>query len=105
MIPSILKYITGLEWVNDQTCVLVFTSRKSALQAWNALCRTPQSVNAVLDDLESVSPIEVDVTNEIARPAQPLPLALYPMEDRINTVLGNLLFRSGDNGFTFNTLR
>jgi hypothetical protein len=78
----------GMEWVDDETCVLVFVSRKTALHGWGVLCRTPQPTNAVSDNMEGTTPIGVEV-DEAFYPAQPLPLALYPIEERINTLLGN----------------
>ena len=78
----------GLEWVDDKTCVLVFVSRNTALHAWGTLCRTPQLVNTSSHDLEGTTPIEIERSDEAFHSAQPLPLALYPIEERINALLG-----------------
>ena len=42
--------------------------------------------------MEGLITIEPEGVDETCYPAQPLPLALYPIEDRINTVLGKLSF-------------
>ena len=77
----------GLEWVDDETCVLVFVSRNAALHAWDAL-RRPQLVNGTSD----TTPIELEDVDEVFHPTQPIPLALYPIEERIHTVLGKSFF-------------
>ncbi|KAF8511181.1 hypothetical protein JB92DRAFT_2935896 [Gautieria morchelliformis] len=80
----------GMEWVDDQTCVLVFVSRKTALHGWGALCRTPQPTKAVSDDMIGAVSISVEEVDEAFYPAQPFPVALYPIEERINNLLGTL---------------
>lgn len=62
----------GLEWVDDNTCVLVFKSRKEALEAF-----------ARLQKSASEEPEEDDCTT-----ARPLPVVLWPPEERINETLG-----------------
>jgi hypothetical protein len=83
--------------------VLVFTSHKSALQAWSALCRTPLPFNTVSDDSGTSTPIEVEDAKEGFSSAQQLPLALYPIEERINSVLGNYSFHTLNNAFIVRT--
>jgi len=65
-------YPFGLEWVNDNTCVLVFDSRKSARDAFNRL----QKVVEEQPDMDEC------IT------ARPFPVALWPPEERINQTLG-----------------
>ena len=97
--PSFTVARPGLEWVDDQTCVLVFGSRKSALQAWDALRSTSHGANLVTDPGGDGVAIQVDDTNdESFSPAPPLPLALYPIEERINSVLG-------ENGYSISTMQ
>lgn len=62
----------GLEWVDDNTCVLVFESTKTAREAFNRL-------------LKSVSEAP-DMEDLIT--AKPIPIALWPPEERINQTLG-----------------
>jgi hypothetical protein len=62
----------GLEWVNDTTCVLVFSSRATAASAHGLLKRS--SADEEDDDGFLV--------------AKSLPIDLWPPEDRINKSLG-----------------
>lgn len=62
----------GLEWVDDNTCVLVFKSRKEALEALNRLQKSA-SEEPEMDDCTT---------------ARPFPIALWPPEERINETLG-----------------
>jgi len=62
----------GLEWVDDNTCVFVFPSRAAARTAYYRLRK------AGVD--------EPDVSGFII--ANPIPIALWPPEERINTSLG-----------------
>ncbi|KAH9482995.1 hypothetical protein JR316_0005095 [Psilocybe cubensis] len=62
----------GLEWVDDNTCVLVFKSRREALEAFTRLQKSA-----------SEEPEEDDCTT-----ARPLPVVLWPPEERINETLG-----------------
>ncbi|KAG6915384.1 hypothetical protein DXG01_011756 [Tephrocybe rancida] len=62
----------GLEWVDDNTCVLVFPSKNSARLAHRYLQRT---VTENEDDDGFVT-------------AKPIPIALWPPEERINSSLG-----------------
>ncbi|KAF8583960.1 hypothetical protein K439DRAFT_1180838 [Ramaria rubella] len=78
----------GLEWVDDQTCVLVFASRKSALEAWDVLRKSSQPIYAAFNDKLDATDVTVDSLDEAFYPAHALPLALYPIEERINSVLG-----------------
>lgn len=41
----------------------------------------------------------MEATNEGFSFAQPLPLALYPIEERINSVLGNSSYHTLNNAF------
>lgn len=62
----------GIEWVNDTTCVFVFQSSTLARSARQALCK----------DQEQAEDEEGFVT------AKGLPLDLWPIEERLNQVLG-----------------
>ena len=62
----------GLEWVDDNTCVLVFESKKDAREAFSRLQKTA-----------SEAP---DMDEFIT--ARPFPIALWPPEERINTMFG-----------------
>ncbi|KAF8966488.1 hypothetical protein BDZ97DRAFT_1917591 [Flammula alnicola] len=62
----------GLEWVDDNTCVLVFESKKEARDAFNRLQKTASE--------------EPDMEECIT--AKPFPVALWPPEERINQTLG-----------------
>jgi hypothetical protein len=69
--------------------VLVFATRKNALQAWGALRKVSQSVDPITIQEGDSTAIQVeDINDDVFYPALPLPLALYPIEDRINSVLG-----------------
>jgi len=70
----------GLEWIDDQTCILVFNNRKGALHAFNALRKQTALTHGEMMGME--------VDDELLHPAHAVPLALYPIEDRINSVLG-----------------
>lgn len=63
----------GLEWVDDNTCVLVFETVKTAREAFNRLLKSASDA----PDMEDL------IT------AKPIPIALWPPEDRINQTLGN----------------
>ncbi|KAF8529261.1 hypothetical protein BU17DRAFT_80462 [Hysterangium stoloniferum] len=75
-------YPIGLEWVDDQTCILVFSNRKGALHAFNALCKQTVATHGEMMGME------LDGVDELLHFAHAVPLALYPIEDRINSVLG-----------------
>ena len=62
----------GLEWVDDNTCVLVFESTKTAREAFNRLLKSASE--------------EPDMEDLIT--AKPIPIALWPPEERINQTLG-----------------
>ena len=62
----------GLEWVDDNTCVLVFESTKTAREAFNRLLKSASEA----PDMEDL------IT------AKPIPIALWPPEERINQTLG-----------------
>ena len=62
----------GLEWIDDSSCVLVFPSNAACRVALEALRRTP-SEEPDFDDCVS---------------AKPVPVVIWPMEDRINKTLG-----------------
>ncbi|KIJ26020.1 hypothetical protein M422DRAFT_785342, partial [Sphaerobolus stellatus SS14] len=74
----------GLEWVDDQTCILVFNSRKAAVHAWDALRRPAPGAKP-----EESAGMEMDEPELMFIPAHSLPMALYPIEERINTALGS----------------
>ncbi|KAK7696605.1 hypothetical protein QCA50_001263 [Cerrena zonata] len=76
---SIFAYAThfdahpiALEWIDDTTCILVFPSRSAARTAYRNLTKSPT---------EDPSP-EGFIT------AKPVPVELWPAEDRINKSLG-----------------
>lgn len=76
---SIFAYAThfdahpiGLEWIDDTTCILVFSSRASARTAYRNLSKSPTE----------------DPSLEGFLTAKPIPVALWPAEDRINKSLG-----------------
>lgn len=78
--PSIFAYAThfdshpmGLEWVDDTTCILVFSSKADARAAYRHLAKSIA---------EEPSNEDGSVT------AKPIPIALWPPEDRINKSLG-----------------
>jgi hypothetical protein len=62
----------GLEWVNDNTCVLVFGTNLAARDARRHLQKSAME--------------EVDADGFIT--AKPIPVALWPPEERINKSLG-----------------
>ena len=62
----------GLEWVDDNTCVLVFETIKTAREAFSRLQKSESEV----PDMEDL------IT------AKPIPIALWPPEERINQTLG-----------------
>ena len=62
----------GLEWVDDNTCVLVFESIKTAREAFSRLQKSASEA----PDMEDL----------IA--AKPIPIAFWPAEERINQTLG-----------------
>jgi len=62
----------GLEWVDDNTCVLVFESIKTAREAFNRLQKSASEA----PDMEDL------IT------AKPIPIAFWPPEERINQTLG-----------------
>lgn len=76
----------GLEWVDDQTCVLVFSSNTDARDAFTKLTK-PVATTISLDG--DVAPMTVD---DPVDPdyifARPFPIALWPPEERINQSLG-----------------
>jgi hypothetical protein len=62
----------GLEWIDDNTCVFVFPSKAAARTAHRHLCKA--------------SVEEPDESGFIT--AKPIPIALWPPEERIHTSLG-----------------
>lgn len=62
----------GLEWVDDNTCVLVFESKKTAREAFSRLQKFASEAPD-MDDLIT---------------AKPIPIAFWPPEERINQTLG-----------------
>ncbi|KAG6850016.1 hypothetical protein H0H93_002465 [Arthromyces matolae] len=62
----------GLEWIDDNTCVLVFPSKSSGRQAFRHL---QKNMTEDLDDDGFVT-------------AKPIPIAFWPPEERINSSLG-----------------
>lgn len=78
----------GLEWVDDQTCVLVFDSKKDAREAFIKLTK-PVAVPAAESNLDEVVPMTVDdPVDPDYTSARPFPVALWPPEERINQSLG-----------------
>jgi len=74
----------GLEWVDDQTCVFVFPSKKDAREAFTRLTK-PAHATA---DAEVVPMSLDDPADSSFIPAKPFPIALWPPEERINQTLG-----------------
>ncbi|EJD00869.1 uncharacterized protein FOMMEDRAFT_21345, partial [Fomitiporia mediterranea MF3/22] len=62
----------GLEWIDDQSCVLVFPTNAACRAAVEAFRKSPKE-QPDFDDCVS---------------AKPIPLILWPAEDRINKTLG-----------------
>ncbi|KAJ3984291.1 hypothetical protein F5890DRAFT_1573604 [Lentinula detonsa] len=62
----------ALEWISDTTCVLVFSSRSAAQSAFRALTKSRGE----------------EPDNEGFITSKPIPMALWPPEDRINRSLG-----------------
>lgn len=62
----------GLEWVDDNTCVLVFESKRDARSAFNRLQKSTSE--------------EPDMDEYLT--GKPFPVALWPPEERINETLG-----------------
>ncbi|KZT20658.1 hypothetical protein NEOLEDRAFT_1140494 [Neolentinus lepideus HHB14362 ss-1] len=62
----------GLEWIDDNTCVLVFESKAAARQGHNFLAKSPTE--------------EPDTDGFLT--AKPIPITLWPPEERINKSLG-----------------
>jgi hypothetical protein len=79
----------GLEWVDDQTCVFVFSSIKDAREAFDKLTKPVLIMSANAESPEDVTPMAID---DPADPdytlAKPFPIALWPPEERINQTLG-----------------
>lgn len=76
---SIFAYAThfdahpiALEWIDDTTCILVFSSRSAARSAYRNLTKSPTE----------------DPSPEGFLTAKPVPVALWPAEDRIHKSLG-----------------
>ncbi|EJF63024.1 hypothetical protein DICSQDRAFT_146002 [Dichomitus squalens LYAD-421 SS1] len=63
----------GLEWVDDTTCVLVFDSKSDARTAFRALQKSLAEEPALDDGTVT---------------AKPIPMPIWPAEDRINATLG-----------------
>ncbi|KAI0939087.1 hypothetical protein AcV5_000601 [Taiwanofungus camphoratus] len=63
----------GLEWIDDTTCILVFSSKASARSAYRRLAKSIA---------EEPSSEDGTVT------AKPIPIAIWPPEERINKSLG-----------------
>ncbi|PPQ82258.1 hypothetical protein CVT26_009975 [Gymnopilus dilepis] len=63
----------GLEWVDDTTCVLVFDSRRSALDGFARLQKSASEPPDMTDDCVT---------------ARPFPIALWPPEERIKQSVG-----------------
>ncbi|KAJ3737713.1 hypothetical protein DFJ43DRAFT_1128789 [Lentinula guzmanii] len=61
-----------LEWISDTTCILVFSSRSAAQSAFRALTKSRGE----------------EPDNEGFITSKPIPMALWPPEDRINRSLG-----------------
>ena len=62
----------GLEWIDDTTAVFVFTSRTAARSAFTCLQKS----------------VEEDTDAEGFVTAKPIPIAIWPPEERINQSLG-----------------
>ena len=63
----------ALEWIDDTTCILVFSSQAAARSAYRILTKSIAEEPSVED------------SSIIARP---IPVTLWPPEDRINKSLG-----------------
>lgn len=81
----------GLEWVDDRTCVFVFSSKKDAREAFSRLTK-PDAVGAntgAESNSDDVAPMSVDDPLDLDFiSARPFPVALWPPEERINQSLG-----------------
>lgn len=64
----------ALEWIDDTSCVLVFPSVNACKTAYLALLKSSDEMGA--EDADSLST------------AKPIPVTLWPPEDRINKTLG-----------------
>jgi hypothetical protein len=62
----------GLEWINDDTCVLVFETTSSARAAWSSL---QKYADEAPDELGFVT-------------GHPIPISLWPAKARIDSSLG-----------------
>lgn len=62
----------GLEWIDDTTCILVFSSKGAARAAFRVLTKSYTE----------------DPSEEGFITSKPIPIALWPPEDRINKSLG-----------------
>ncbi|KAF9448399.1 hypothetical protein P691DRAFT_800895 [Macrolepiota fuliginosa MF-IS2] len=74
----------GLEWVNDQTCILVYPSNILARTAFTSLHKS--SAAAIVTEATSVTPADADDEGLVT--AKPIPITLWPPETRINSTLG-----------------
>lgn len=63
----------ALEWIDDTTCILVFPSKSVARSAYGHLTKSLTDTPSVADGTLT---------------AKPIPVALWPPEDRINKSLG-----------------
>ena len=63
----------GLEWIDDTTCILVFESKSDARAAFRTLQKSLAEEPSLEDDTVT---------------AKPIPVAIWPAEDRINATLG-----------------
>jgi len=81
----------GLEWVDDQTCVFIFPSKKDAGEAFTKLTKpvAPSISRIAESSLDDVAPMTVDdPVDADYTSARPFPVALWPPEERINQSLG-----------------
>ncbi|PFH46060.1 hypothetical protein AMATHDRAFT_70684 [Amanita thiersii Skay4041] len=69
----------GLEWIDDNTCIFVFKSKTLARAAFRALQKQGGAADAQTDLTTSTS----DLVS-----ASPIPVSLWPPEERINQSLG-----------------
>lgn len=79
----------GLEWVDDQTCVFVFSSRKDARDAFAKLTKPAVTMSANAETAEDVVPMSIDNPADTDYTlAKAFPISLWPPEERITQTLG-----------------
>lgn len=76
----------GLEWVNDQTCILVYPSNALARSAFASLQKPSPATEATTASNDANFTPDHDADGFVT--AKPIPMTIWPPETRINSSLG-----------------